>query len=114
MQIIRQKKLYLPAFSIIAVVLLLILLVAVLTYRTLDHQRKTALTFLHSQGVTLLHALEAGALTGMMMPMWNEDSVKTLIHEIGKNKNIAYIYIYDQSGIVVHASGISEKETRAV
>lgn len=114
MQIIRHKKLYLPAFSIIAVVLLLILLVVFLTYRTLDHQRKTALTFLHSQGVTLLHALEAGALTGMLMPMWNEDSVKTLIHEIGKNKNIAYIYIYDQSGTVVHASGISEEETREV
>ena len=114
MQIIRHKKLYLPAFSIIAVVLLLILLVAVLTYRTLDHQRKTALTFLHSQGVTLLHALEAGALTGMLMPMWNEDSVETLIHEIGMNKNIAYIYIYDQSGIVIHASGILEEETRSV
>lgn len=113
MQIIRHKKLYLSAFSIIAVVVLLIFLVAVSTYRTLDHQRKTALTFLHSQGVTLLHALEAGALTGMLMPMWNEDSVKTLIHEIGKNKNIAYIYIYDQSGTVVHASGISEEETRA-
>ena len=114
MQIIRHKKLYLPAFSIIAVVLLLILLVAVLTYRTLDHQRKTALTFLHSQGVTLLHALEAGAVTGMLMPMWNEDSVKTLIHVIGKNKNIAYIYIYNQSGAVIHASGISEEETRSV
>ena len=113
MQIIRHKKLYLPAFSIIAAVLLLILLVAVLTYRTLDHQRKTALTFLHSQGVTLLHAMEAGALTGMLMPMWNEDSVKTLIHVIGKDKNIAYIYIYDQSGTVIHASGISEEETRA-
>ena len=113
MQIIRHKKLYLPAFSIIAVVVLLILLVAVLTYRTLDHQRKTALTFLHSQGVTLLHALEAGAVTGMLMPMWNEDSVRTLIHVIGKNKNIAYIYIYDQSGAVIHSSGISEGETRA-
>ena len=113
MQIIRHKKLYLPAFSIIAVVLLLIFLVAVLTYRTLDHQRKTALTFLHSQGVTLLHALEAGALTGMLMPMWNEDSVKTLIHVIGKDKNIAYIFLYDQHGTVTHASGISEGETRA-
>jgi len=112
MQIIRHKKLYLPAFSIIAVVLLLILLVAVLTYRTLDHQRKTALTFLHSQGVTLLNALEASALTGMMMPMWNEDSVKTLIHVMGKNKNIAYIYIYDRHGTVSHASGISEEKTR--
>ena len=110
MHIIRYKKLFLPAFSIIAIVLLLIFLVAVLTYRTLDHQRKTALAFLHSQGVTLLHALEAGALTGMLMPMWNEDSVKTLIYVIGKNKNIAYIYIYDLSGTVVHASGISEEE----
>jgi two-component system sensor histidine kinase HydH len=113
MHIIRHKKLYLPAFSIIAVVLLLIMLVAVMTYRTLDHQRKTALTFLHSQGVTLLHALEAGAVTGMMMPMWNEDSVKTLIHVIGKNKNIAYIYIYNQSGTVIHASGISEEGTQS-
>ncbi|MGA8242426.1 MAG: ATP-binding protein, partial [Desulfobacterales bacterium] len=30
------------------------------------------------------------------------------------NKNIAFIYIYDQSGTVVHASGISKAETRAV
>jgi two-component system sensor histidine kinase HydH len=112
MQIIRHKKLYLPAVTIIAVVFLLILLIAVSAYRTLDHQRKTALTFLHSQGVTLLHALEAGALTGMLMPMWSDDSVKALIHELGKNKNIDYIYIYDQHGIVTHASGISEKETR--
>jgi two-component system sensor histidine kinase HydH len=113
MQIIRHKRLYLPAVTIIAVVLLLILLIAVSTYRTLDHQKKTALKFLHSQGVTLLHALEAGALTGMLSPMWNEDSVKTLIREIGKNKNIAYIYIYDPQGIIIHASDRSKEETPA-
>jgi len=111
MQIVRHERLYLPAVTIIAVVLLLILLVAVSTYRTLDHQRKTALTFLHSQGVTLLHALEAGALTGLLMPMWSEDSVRTLIHEIGKNKNIAYIYIYDQRGIIIHASDLAQDES---
>jgi two-component system sensor histidine kinase HydH len=113
MQIVRHKKLYLPAVTIIAVVLMLMLLIAVWSHRTLDYQRKTALTFLHSQGVTLLHALEAGALTGMLMPMWSEDSVETLIHEIGRNKNIAYIYIYDEHGIVTHASGISEEKAQA-
>jgi len=114
MQIIRHKRLYLPAVTIIAVVLLLIVLIVVLAHRTLDHQRKTALRFLHSQGVTVLHALEAGALTGMLMPMWNEDSVKALIREIGKNKNVAYIYIYDQRGIIIHASDPSKEENPSV
>lgn len=113
MQIIRPGKLYVPAITIIAVVLLLIGLIAITTYRTLDHQKKTALAFMKSQGVTLLHALEAGALTGMMLPQWNEDSVKTLIREIGRNRNIAFIYVFDPQGIIVHDSNPGREGTRS-
>jgi two-component system sensor histidine kinase HydH len=113
MQFINSKKLYLPAFTIIAVVLLLIFLIAVSTYRNLNHQKETALAFLHSQGLTLFHALEAAALTGMRTPMWGEDSVGMLIHEFGKDKNVAYIYIFGQTGIISHDSRASLVGTRA-
>ncbi|RJQ77910.1 MAG: PAS domain-containing protein [Desulfobacteraceae bacterium] len=112
MQILSYKKLYLPAFAIIAIVLLLIFMIALSTYRTLNHQRETALAFLHSQGATLLYALEAAALTGMLTPGWSEDSVETLIFEFGKNKNIAYIYMYDANGIISHSSDILRHGTK--
>jgi two-component system, NtrC family, sensor histidine kinase HydH len=114
MHFINSKRLYLPAFTIIAVVLLLIFLIAVSTYRNLNHQRETALAFLHSQGLTLFHALEAATLTGMRTPTWGEDSVGTLIHEIGKDKNVAYIYIFGKDGIISHDSDTSEAGTAAV
>lgn len=113
MQFINSKRLYLPAFTIIAVVVLLIFLIAVSTYRNLNHQRETALAFLHNQGLTLFQALEAATLTGMRTPMWGEDSVGTLIHEIGKDKNVSYIYIFGKDGIISHDSDTSEVGTPA-
>lgn len=107
MRFVKNKKLYIPALTLIAVVLLLIVLIAFSTFRTLNHQKETALAFLHSQGVTLFHALEAAVSTGMRMPMWSEDSAKTLINEFGKNRNLAYIYIYEKNGIISHASNVS-------
>ena len=107
MQIFGYKKLYLPAITVIAVVLLLLGIIAFSTHQMLNHQRENALAFLHSQGVTLLHALEAAALTGLRTPMWNEDSVELLIHEFGKNKNIARIYIFDKRGIISHDPTLS-------
>lgn len=113
MQIITHKRLYLPAITITAIVLLLLVMIAVSTFRTLNHQKETALAFVHSQGVTLLHALESAALTGMQTHMWHEDTVARLIHAFGKNRNIANIYIYDQSGTVSHDSNVPMKGARA-
>lgn len=107
MRFISNKRLYLPAFTLIAVVLLLILMIAISTYRNLSHQRRTALAFLNSQGVTLVHSLEAAAKTGLIMPMWGDDAVKTLISEFGKNRNLEYIYIFGQDGVITHASPVS-------
>jgi two-component system sensor histidine kinase HydH len=104
MKILLQKRMYLPAITIIAVVLLLLLLIGISTYRNLDHEEKTALKFTHRQGLTILHALEAGARTGMMMPMWGKDSIGSLIQETGKSEDIAYVYLIDSQGTVVHHS----------
>ena len=109
MRIFRQKKLYLPAFSIVAVVIFLLGLISISTYRNLNREKHRVMTFLHRQGLTLLNAIEAGARTGMMMHMWQEDTVAHLIQEIAKNDDIAYIYLFNSKGRIVHHSDTAEK-----
>jgi two-component system sensor histidine kinase HydH len=109
MQILRSKKLYLPAVTIVAVVLLLLVLMSILTLRNFDREKKIAIKFLHNQGLALMQSLEAGVRTGMMTPLWGVDSTATLIQETAKNNNIAYIYLVDSSGDVVHSSDPGKK-----
>ncbi len=107
MRILKLKRLYLPALSILAVVVLLLVLISISTYRNLKRQEKTVLTFVHQQGLAILHTLEAGARAGMIMNQWGKDSIGNLILETGKDENIAYVYLIDSQGIVVHHSNPS-------
>ncbi len=107
MRILRLKRLYLPALSILAVVLLLLILISISTYRNLERQEKTVLTFVHQQSLAILHTLEAGARSGMVMNPWEKDSIGNLILETGKDENIAYVYLIDSQGTVVHHSNPS-------
>ena len=107
MRVLQLKKMYLPAISILAVVLLLLILIGISTFRNIDREEQTTLKFVHQQGLTIIRALEAGARAGMMMPMWGEDSIGSLIQETGKSKDIAYIYLIDANGKVVHHSNPS-------
>jgi len=107
MRILKLKRLYLPALSILAVVVLLLVLISISTYRNLKRQEKTVLTFVHQQGLAILHTLEAGARSGMVMNQWGKDSIGNLIMETGKDENIAYVYLIDSQGTVVHHSNPS-------
>ena len=93
MKFLRTKKLYLPALTIIAVVLILLVLISISTYRNLDREERSAMLFLHSQGASLLRALEAGARTGMMMSTWEEDSVGQLIRDSQRRKRRLFVYV---------------------
>jgi len=107
MRILRLKRLYLPALSILAVVLLLLILISISTYRNLERQEKTVLTFVQQQGLAILHTLEAGARSGMEMNKWGKDSIGNLILETGKDENITYVYLIDSQGTVGHHSNPS-------
>ncbi len=109
MKIFPPKKLYLPAYSIIAIICILLVLISISMYRNLDREKKTAMTFVHRQGLTLLRALEAGARTGIMMNIWKEDTVGILIQQVAQNEDIAYIYFFDQKGIIIHHTDTSLK-----
>lgn len=99
-----------PAFSILAAVLILILLVAVSTHRNLDRQKKRAMQYLQHQGLSIIRSLEAGARSGMMMHhVRPENSTNNLIREAGKDEEIAYIYICNAQGMIIHASNPSRK-----
>jgi two-component system sensor histidine kinase HydH len=104
MRILSTKRLYLPALSIVAVVFLLLVLISISTYRNLDREKTMALHFLYRQGMTVLLSIEAGARAWMMLPMWQDDSIESLIRETGKNADIAYVYLMDQNGQMVHHS----------
>jgi two-component system sensor histidine kinase HydH len=112
MRILQIKKMYLPAVSIMAVVLLLLVLIGISTYRNLDREKRTALSFLHHEALALLRSLEAGARAGMLMPMWGEDAIRSLIQETGRNEDIEYIYLYDEEGMIVHHSDLSQSGKR--
>ena len=107
MRVLQLKRLYIPALSILAVVILMLILISISTYRNLEREEKAALTFLYREGSAILHTLEAGARAGMIMPEWEEDSIENLILETGKNENIAYVYLIDSQGIVIHHSNPS-------
>jgi two-component system sensor histidine kinase HydH len=104
MRILQRRKLYLPALSIVAVVVLLLGFIGISTYRNLDINRKNAMTFVRRQGLAMLRVLEAGARAGMLSPRWEADAVGRLIEETGKNPDIAYIYLADGEGRYVHHS----------
>ena len=109
MKILNVKKLYLPALSIVAVVLVLLILMSISTYRNLNREKEMALQSLHRQGIALIRSLEAGARTGMMMHMWAEDAVGQLIQETARDRNIAYLFLVDKQGQIVHHSDISQE-----
>ena len=104
MQILHLKKLYLPALSIVAIVFLLLVLISISTYRNLDREKTQALHFLYRQGVTLLRSIEASARTGMKSLMWQEVSLGKLLQETTKDDEIAYVYLIDGHGLILHHS----------
>ncbi len=114
MRILSRKKLYLPALSIVAVVFLLLVLVSISTYRNLDREKTRALHFFYRQGVALLRSIEAGARTGMKSLMWQEMSLGSLLQETAKDTDIAYVYLVDEHGKIVHRSdGVQAGRTDA-
>ena len=104
MRVLHIKKLYLPALSIVAVVFLLLVLISISTYLNLDREKSMALHFLHRQGGALLRSVEAGTRTGMKMLMWQEISLGNLMQETAKDNDIAYIYLINGDGVIVHHS----------
>lgn len=100
------KKMYIPALFIAAVVLLLLVLIGVSTYKNLDRDRQVIQSFLYRQGVIVFNSLEAGAtLNSERSNILN--NLSQLIGEISKSEDIAYIYLMDSDENIVVKSASS-------
>lgn len=99
----KFKRLYLPAFSIVAIVLLLLILISISTYRNFYRDRRTTMDFLYRQGIGLLHSLEAGVMIGLTT-LKGIDSIGAIIGEIAKSEDIAYIYLINPKGEITYHS----------
>ncbi|MDY7038104.1 MAG: hypothetical protein SV375_18320, partial [Thermodesulfobacteriota bacterium] len=100
----KFRKMYIPALTIVAVILLLLILISVSTYRNLDRDRRKAISFLQSQGTALIHSLEAVVKVGLGASS-KKGFMGNIIREIAKSDDIAYIYFIDSRGEVIHYSG---------
>ncbi len=115
MKILQLKKLYVPAYSIVAVVLLLFVLISVSTYRNLNRDKTRALEFVHRQALSLIRTLEIGVKVGMNQSYNKEDPelIGRLIHEEGKDEEIDYIYLTDDQGNILYHSDPSQEGRRS-
>lgn len=114
MTVVPRRQLYLTALAILLVVMLLLVVISVSTYRNLNRERNAAMQTVRRQALTLIAALEAGARAGMMMQMAGQDAIGNLVHEIGRSGDINYLYLVNAAGEVVHHSIPSLEGTRAL
>ena len=114
MSVVPRRQLYLTALTILFVVLLLLVIISVSTYRNLNRERNAAMQTVRRQALTLITALEAGARAGMMLQRSGEDAIGNLIHEIGRSDDINYLYLCNARGEVVHHSNPSMEGSRAL
>ncbi|NDY71337.1 PAS domain-containing sensor histidine kinase [Desulfobacter hydrogenophilus] len=66
-----------------------------------NREKKYMGQILSEKGAALIRSFEAGTITGMMGRMGSEAHLQTLLEETAAQKDISYIVITDQSGIVL-------------
>ncbi len=101
----KYKKMYLPALSILAVVVLLLVFISISTYRNLDRDQRKAIAALYSHGASLIQILET------VVGIYSNDAngnfeLEKLFRQTADSDPISYIYLLNDTGdIVFHTAG---------
>ncbi len=105
--------LYKPALTIIAMVLVLLAVIVVSTYRNLQREENNALTSVHRLGRVILKSIETGARSGMMMHGMGQADITHLVTALAGDPNIAYFYILGDRDAIVAGSRSAPPEIPA-
>lgn len=108
-----SKALYGPAFAIIGVVALMLVFIVVSTHRNMNRDRDRAVAAVHRQGLFLFDALEAVTRAELMRETWRHGTVGPLLTEIGRNADIAYLYLMNGEGTALESAGAHPGEPPA-
>ena len=100
----RYKSLYLPALTIVATVLTLLIVIAVSTYRNLSRERGRIEDSLLREGMVVIRAVEASLRADLPATSPDVSRIQKVIEEVSREPGIASIVLFDGNGDTV-ASG---------
>ena len=92
---------YISPWMIVGAVVILLIVVVVLAVRNINREKHYMAQILSEKGAALIRAFEAGARTGMMGMMWGGDQVQRLLEETARQKDILYLTVTDNTGLIL-------------
>ena len=102
------KSLYLPAWSIVAAVLTLLLVIVVSTYRNMSRERGRMEASLIREGLVIIRAIEAGVRADVSSATPDAKRLQKLVEEVSREPEVAAIMIFDHKGDIVAMSHTAE------
>ena len=110
----RYKSLYLPALTIVATVLTLLIIIAVSTYRNISRERGRVEESLLREGLVIIRAIEAVVRADLPSASPDVSRIQKLTEELSREPGIAGIHLFDGVGNLLVASPAGEeKKARA-
>lgn len=109
-----SRSLYLPAWSIVAAVVTLLLVIAVSTYRNMSRETGRMEDSLLREGLVIIRAIEAGVRADFGAAIPDVQRLQKLITEVAREPEVASIVIFDQQGKIVAASPAAAMAGRTI
>jgi len=100
----RYKSLYLPALTIVATVLTLLIVISVSTYRNLSRERGRIEDSLLREGLVVIRAVEASLRADLPAISPDVSRIQKIVEEVSREPGIDRIVLFDGNGNTV-ASG---------
>jgi two-component system sensor histidine kinase HydH len=97
----RYKSLYLPALTIVAAVLALLIVIAVSTYRNLSRERARIEDSFVQEGLVISRAIEASVRAEFPATSPDVSRLRKIIEEISREPGVATIVLFDGKGNTV-------------
>ena len=102
----RYKSLYLPALTIVATVLTLLIVIAVSTYRNLSRERGRIEDSLLREGMVVIRAVEASLRADLPATYPDASRIQKIVEEVSREPGIASIVLFDGNGNTVASAPI--------
>ncbi len=100
----RYKSLYLPAVTIVFIVFILLVVIAISTYRNISRERERTEDLLRREALSLIRTIEAGVQIYFSSTHPDITRFQKWIEEIAKDPGIARICLFDEKGTPLASS----------
>ena len=97
----RYKSLYLPALTIVATVLTLLIVISVSTYRNISRERGRTEDSLLRESRVIIRAIEAGVRAGFPSPRPDISRIQKIVEEVSHDPAVAAILLFNGEGNLI-------------